>query len=104
MTPDQQFEIGKSLGIAAPLVIVLLYLLRLLVDLLTRATDERKTITTQFIDAMKTSATTSAIAQQQAAASLQELAATFRENASRSMDEHNRIVDALGKLSIRERA
>ena len=56
MTPDQTFEVTKSLGIAAPLVVVLLYLLRLLIELLTRATDERKTITAQFVDAMKTTA------------------------------------------------
>ncbi|MDO8562374.1 MAG: hypothetical protein Q7S25_00865 [Candidatus Limnocylindria bacterium] len=101
MTSDQLFEVTKSLGIAAPLVVVLLYLLRLVVELLTKATDERKTITAQFVDAMKTTATTSALAQQQAAASLQELAAAMRDGASRSLEEHNRIVDAIGKLGSR---
>lgn len=102
MTTEQTFEVVKSLGIAAPLVVVLVYLLRMVVDLLTKATEERKAVTAQFVDAMKTTATTSALAQQQAASSLQDLAAAMRESSSRSEDAHNRIVDAIGKLDLRE--
>lgn len=104
MTAEQWFEVTKNLGVAAPLVIVLLYLLRFLVELLTKATNERQAVTTQFVDAMKTIATTSAVAQQQAAASLQELASAIRDGGSRSMEEHDRIVDAIGKIDRGARA
>jgi len=99
VTPDQTFEVTKSLGIAAPLVVVLLYLLRLLIELLTKATDERKTITAQFVDAMKTTATTSAVAQQQAAASLQELAAAGLVGTRLEDDAIAAAADAAHKLA-----
>lgn len=103
MTPEQYAEIAKQLGVAAPLVLVLMYLLRFMAQLLHQATEERKAITAQFVDAMKTTAATSALAQEKAAQSLQDLAASLREQGVRSTDEHNRIVDALGKFSSRDR-
>lgn len=98
MNPDQWFEVTKSLGIASPLVIVLIYLLRMLVTLLTKSGEERAAITAQFVAAMQTLATTSAVAQQQAAASLHELAGAMRDASTRSLEEHNRITDAIGKI------
>lgn len=103
MTPEQYGEVAKSLGVAAPLVIVLLYLLKVLLQLLNGATEERKAITAQFVEAMKTTVATSALAQQQAATALQDLAASQREQANRTTDEHNRLIDAIGKFQIGRR-
>ena len=97
MTPEQWTEVVKTLGVSGPLVAILLYLLR-------QMNDERKAVTAQFLDALRTTVEQSNEARLRSATELGQLTVTLRDHQERSGDEHARIVDAIGKLSLRERA
>lgn len=88
MTPEQWGELARTLGIASPLVGLLIYLLR-------QATEERREITDRFLVALETTVAGSSKAMQENTAATRELSVTLR-------DEHARIVDAIGKLDLRE--
>lgn len=95
MTSEQWAEVIKTLGVSGPLVGILIYLLK-------QATEERRAITKDFLATLTTTVSSNAQAQTRAAESLQDLAGALRDTAKSSADEHNRIVDAIGKLGRRE--
>lgn len=97
MSAEQWTEIVKTLGVSGPLVAILLYLLR-------QMNEERKSVTTQFLDALRTTVEQSNEARVRAANELSQLVTALRDHQERSGDEHNRIVDAIGKLGVRERS
>lgn len=78
----------STLGVAAPLVGILIYLLR-------QATIERQEITTKFLEAL----TTTVSANTQATREIG-IALDIMRKASQS--EHERIIDAVGKMGSRE--
>lgn len=86
-----------QLGVAAPFVALLLYLLK-------QANDERREMTARFLDALKTTVDKETEARLRAANELATLTQSIRVQQERSTAEHERIVDALGKMTVRERA
>lgn len=92
MTPDN--TIWVQLGLAAPLVGILLFLLK-------QSTDERKDITSKFLVALQTTVNASNEARLRTADEVANLTSTLRDVQKHSTEEHNRIVDAIGKLELR---
>ena len=95
MTPEQLGELMRTLGVASPLVGLLIYLLR-------QATEERREITNRFLGALETTVAGATRATQENTAATRELAAATEASRKASVDEHGRIVDAIGKLGRRD--
>lgn len=95
MTPEQWADLAQTLGVASPLVALLIYLLR-------QATEERREITNRFLGALETTVAGATKAIQENTAATRELSVTIEANRKSSVDEHARIVDAIGKLGRRE--
>lgn len=87
-------ELLKTLGVASPLVVILLYLLK-------EATKERQAITTAFLDALKTTVEQSNEQRLRTSNELAELTHALRDDGKRAAEEHGRIVDAIDKLDLR---
>lgn len=96
MTPEQLGELTRTLGVAAPLVGLLWLLLR-------QATEERRDITGRFLTALENTVAGATKATQDNTVATRELSSVIEANRQSSLDEHNRIVDAIGKLGLRER-
>lgn len=77
-------NVWVQLGIAAPFIALLIYLLR-------QANQERKDLTDKFVTAMTTTVTSNT----HATTGLKEAINEWRAG---NQDEHGRIVDALGRL------
>lgn len=90
-------EFWASLGVAGPLVAILLYLLR-------QATDERRQITDAFLNALMSTVQVSNEARVRSASELSNLSQSIREQTSRASEEHSRVIDAIGKMILREHA
>ena len=90
--PDN--TIWVQLGLAAPLVAILLYLLK-------QSADERKEITAAFIGALTTMVTESNDSRMKTAIEMGEMVEALRQHEKRSTQEHDRIVDAIGKMYLR---
>ena len=86
--------IWLQLGIAAPLVVILLYLLK-------QSTDERREITTKFLAALQTTVEQSNEQRLRASNELAQLTDVIREDKKLSADEHARIVESIDKLYLR---
>ena len=95
MTADQWGDLARTLGIASPLVGLLWLLLR-------QATEERKTITDRFVAALETTVANSTQAQRENAIAISAVNREVEENRAASAKEHERIIDAIGKLGRRE--
>lgn len=95
MTPEQWGELMRTLGVASPLVGLLIYLLR-------QATEERREITNRFLGALETTVAGATRATQENTVATRELSATIEANRKSSVDEHSRIVDAIGKIGRRD--
>jgi len=89
-------NIWVQLGIATPFVALLWYLLK-------QATDERKEITVKFLAALTSTVEQSNDARIRSANELSILTQTIHDHQENSADEHQRIVDAIGKLGLREK-
>ena len=96
MTPDQWADVIKTLGVSGPLVVILMYLLRTM-------NDERKAVTVQFLDALRTTVEQSNEARLRAANEMALLNTALRDHQGKSADEHQRIVDAIAGLTARVR-
>lgn len=94
MTPEQWGELARTLGVASPLVGLLIYLLR-------QATEERQQITDRFLSALESTVAGASKAIQDNTSATKELSATIEANRKSNIDEHSRIVDAIGKLNRR---
>ena len=94
--------IWVQLGLAAPLVGILMYLLK-------QSTDERKVLMTQFLAALTTTVEQSNEQRLRASTELAQLTETLRDDKKRSSEEHARageehvrIVEAIDRLSPRK--
>jgi hypothetical protein len=94
MTPDQWAELFKTVGVAAPLVGLLIYLLR-------QATEERREITNRFLAALENIGGNATRAIHENSVEMRGLAVMIEANRKSSVDEHARIVDSIGKLDLR---
>lgn len=83
-------ETAKTLGVAAPLVLILVWILD-------RTTKERERITTQFLTTLQTTITTNTATQTQTVEAIKENTSALKEFSNRASDEHNRLIDAIGK-------
>lgn len=83
----------KTLGIAAPLVSLLIYLLK-------QATEERKEITGRFLVALQTTVEQSNEARIRAADELGQLVVAMKEHHKSSGEEHTRVVEAIHELIL----
>lgn len=106
MTPEQLGELMRTLGVASPLVGLLIWMLRQATEerqrVAAEATVERKDITNRFLTALETTVSSATRAIQENTAATKELSATIEANRKSSVDEHGRIVDAIGKLGRRD--
>ncbi|HET7713854.1 MAG TPA: hypothetical protein VFK94_06465 [Patescibacteria group bacterium] len=84
----------KTLGVAAPLVALLWFLLK-------QATEERKEITDKFLTALQTTVRQSTESQTATMTQITKLNSTVEEYRRISAEEHARIVDAIGKMTHR---
>lgn len=94
MTAEQWGDLARTLGIASPLVGLLIYLLR-------QATEERQNITDRFLSALESTVAGATKAIQDNTAATRELSVSIEANRKSNIDEHTRIVDAIGKLNRR---
>lgn len=103
-------EIAKQFGLAAPLVIILVYLLVRTEQRERLASEERREMTDKHLQALSTVVTDNRVSQQQTAAALDRLTAiiteeitTSREARAHDREEHRLMLDAIGKATIRSR-
>jgi len=94
MTTDQWPELARTLGIAAPLVLVLTYMLR-------EATAERREITARFLTALQTTVEQSNEVRIRAATEMHELVVGLAQDRERGAAEHERMVQILEQLDGR---
>lgn len=95
MTGEQVFETIKLLGVAAPLVSILVYLLK-------QSNEERREITDKFLSTLDSTVKTNAEASAKIAASLAELNQTLRDGNQAAQTEHGRIMDFLREQTPRK--
>lgn len=95
MNPDQFGDLTRTLGVAAPLVVLLIYLLR-------QANEERQKITDRFLVALESTVARAIETQQQSTSALKDITNEVAADRRAQTDEHNRIVDAIGKIGRRE--
>lgn len=86
-------------GITAPLVGILIYLLRQAESREQRASEERRQISEQFLSTVNTVVADNRIAAERMTTSLTELIATVRESRAQDREEHKLIVDAVGRVA-----
>lgn len=83
-------ETAKTLGVAAPLVLILVWILD-------RTTRERERITSQFLTTLQTTITTNSTTQTQMVEAIKENTAAIKESSRSASEEHTRLIDAIGK-------
>ena len=86
-------ELIKTLGVAAPVVGLLFYLLR-------QATAERQNITTEFLKTLRETVASSSSATTQLTSSVTELAALTRDRQTSATQEHSKMIEELRKISF----
>lgn len=84
-------EIFAQLGVAVPLVAILLYLLK-------QTTDERRAITSDFLQTLRETVAANAAGNERVAASLNELALADRERKLAATAEHERMIRELDRI------
>lgn len=95
MTPTTEWaQFAQTLGVAAPLVAILLYLLR-------QSTEERQRITDRFLSSMDKRDAESIDARLRSAQALNELTGSIREHDRRCVEEHLSMIRALDGLEAR---
>lgn len=97
MNPTDAATFWTSLGTAAPLVAILLYLLR-------QSTLERQSITNGFLETLKTTIASNVQAQAMTVDALKEQSSALKEFSARSAEEHTRLIDAIGKAGMMRRS
>lgn len=85
-------DLIERLGVAAFLVVGLFYLLR-------QATEERKAITTQFLETLRVTVASNAQAQQGTTIALNDLALADRERKAATTAEHQQITQRLEQIA-----
>lgn len=90
-----QDPIWLQLGIAAPLVVALLYLLK-------QNADERKEVTAKFLNALQTTVSESNESRMRSAVELGQVVETLRSMETRSTLEHKQLVESIDRLYLRE--
>ena len=96
MVEPQWVELLKPLGIAAPLVLLLYWLLR-------ENVNERKQITSQFLSSLQEMSKTASDGAVATAGAIQSMAATLNDTTERHSREHDRILSALIETGRAER-
>lgn len=84
-------EIFAPLGVAVPLVLVLFYLLR-------QATEERRSINTEYLRTMREMVSANAQGNERVAGALNELAEADRERKLAATAEHERMIRELDRI------
>lgn len=87
-------ETAKTLGVAAPLVMILVWILD-------RTTRERERITSDFLETLRTTITGNSATQAQMVEAIKENTAALKESSARNTEEHARLIDAIGKYRER---
>lgn len=95
MTPEQWGELTRTLGVAAPLVLMLLYLLK-------QSNEERQKLTDRFLAALETTVTRAIDTQNSATSAIKDMSNAVVNDRRSAQEEHNRIVDAIGKIGRRD--
>ena len=90
-----------QLGLASPLVIVLLYLLRLSYQERQKASDERQEITQQYLKTMKEVVQDNRAITKEHTAAMREMTVNIGGLSAQHLRESDRIVDAIGRLGRR---
>ena len=98
---DQFTNLMLQLGIAAPLVMFMWMEVQRSQKAAENSAAERKELTTQFLLTLQTTITGNTTAQIKVTETIQDLVSAIREGNARSTDEHNRLIDAIGKFSSR---
>lgn len=84
-------DLVAQLGVAVPLVAILLYLLK-------QTTDERRAITADFLQTLRETVAANAAGNERVAASLNELALADRERKLEATAEHERMIRELDRI------
>ncbi len=95
-------ELVKTLGVGAPLVAFLYLQLRDAQAEREKSSHERREITTRFLATLESTITQNTAAQTKSSEGLIDLTAAMREALRATTEEHNRLIDAIGKLGRRD--
>lgn len=96
-------EVVKQLGLAAPLVVALIYLLRQSEQREQRAATERKETGERYMTTLSTVISDNRLAIERMTVAVVELTTTIREFSAQNRDEHRGMMDAIGKANITPR-